>query len=329
MAFSLEAATGYLAKANARGRLGHAYLITGPEGSGKRELARRIATMALRSEENPFTHPDVSVAEPESKSRRIIIDQIRQLERVLRMRASSGGSKVGILFDADRLQPQASNAFLKTLEEPPANSLLLLVTAHPELLLDTILSRCIEVPLRSAGRIPPGERELELLGALGRFFSGKSASVAGVFGLVQDTFALLAAIRAEIEEEFATDLKREETVYSKTTDGSWLDGRETHYKALSEARYVLCRSRLIETLIEWWADLLRARENYGTPTLTEVAELTAREAPRFESAQILERIGVLERLRDQLERNVQEQLAIEVAFLRAFLDPGSSSLPPR
>src|SRR5690349_10890692 len=108
MAFSLEEAAGYLAKAHGNNRLGHAYLITGPEGSGKRELVKRLCSLVLNSGSNgapdPFSHPDVSVAEPESKSRRIVIDQVRQLERVLRMKASGTGLKVGVLFDADRMQ---------------------------------------------------------------------------------------------------------------------------------------------------------------------------------------------------------------------------------
>ena len=63
------------------------------------------------------------------------------------MRATDGRRKVAILADADRLQPQAANAFLKTLEEPPQDSLLLLLSAMPEVLPETIISRCISIPL--------------------------------------------------------------------------------------------------------------------------------------------------------------------------------------
>ena len=86
------------------------------------------------------------MAEPESKSRRIVIEQIRELEHALQMRSTNGRRKVVIISEADRLQPQAANAFLKTLEEPPSNSLLLLLTALPEALPDTIVSRCISIP---------------------------------------------------------------------------------------------------------------------------------------------------------------------------------------
>ena len=140
VAFTADEAFSLLQKALANQRFAHAYLITGPEGSGARELAARLAGLLVKDEAHPLRHPDVHTAEPESKSRRIVIDQIRALERELQMRSMSGGQKVGIIFDADRLQEQAANAFLKTLEEPPRNSNLMLVSAYPDQLLETILS---------------------------------------------------------------------------------------------------------------------------------------------------------------------------------------------
>src|SRR3989454_12102747 len=75
------------------------------------------------------------------------MEEGRGLEHALQRRAAGGRCKVGIIADADRLQPQAANAFLKPLEEPPKDSLLLLLTALPEALPDTIVSRCIAIPL--------------------------------------------------------------------------------------------------------------------------------------------------------------------------------------
>src|SRR5437868_3157055 len=143
MAFSQQAAFDLLRGASEQHRLAHAYLITGSENSGKKELARKLAGMVTAGgfalDDDPLAHPDVHIAEPESKSRRIVVDQVRDLEKALQMKASGTGKKLGIIFDADRLQPQASNAFLKTLEEPPENSLLLLLTSMPEALLDTVI----------------------------------------------------------------------------------------------------------------------------------------------------------------------------------------------
>jgi DNA polymerase-3 subunit delta' len=158
LAFSADAALDLLRQAHAQNRLGHAYLITGAEGSGKRALAEGLCAILHGPSDNPFAHSDVHVAEPESKSRRIVVAQLRDLEHGLHLRSFLGTRKVGILLDADRLVEAAANAFLKTLEEPPANSLLLLLTALPEALPDTIISRCIRGATRRArgARTQPG-----------------------------------------------------------------------------------------------------------------------------------------------------------------------------
>src|SRR5207245_4481169 len=106
---------------------------------------------------------EIFVAEPESKSRRILTEQIRELEHGLQMQAAEGRRKVAIVADADRLQPQAANAFLKTLEEPPKDSLLLLLSDLPEALPETILSRCIAIPLALDGQLESKDEEKKLL----------------------------------------------------------------------------------------------------------------------------------------------------------------------
>ena len=126
MAFSPKTALGYLRRAHEQNRLAHAYLICGASGSGKRQLPAELASLVNGTDpKNVFgtNAREIFVAEPESKSRRIVIEQVRELEHALQMRSVTGGRKVAIVSDADRLQPQAANAFLKTLEEPPANSL--------------------------------------------------------------------------------------------------------------------------------------------------------------------------------------------------------------
>jgi len=320
MAFSPDTALELIGRAHRQNRLGHAYLISGAPGSGKRSLAARIA--ALVNGINPDDvfgsgAREVFLAEPESKSRRIVTEQVRALEHALQMRATGGGRKVAIISEADRLQPQAANAFLKTLEEPPNQSLLLLLSALPEVLPDTILSRCISIPLEAREKKLSAE-ELELMELLRRVAHDKSWNLRHAYQLGQGLQRLLGRIREEIKATNAETMKAEEARYRNATDGSWLAEREDYFKALSESQYLRRRAALLEVLLVWWSDLLRARTGIDRRDFPQLARETTAVAQRFSPAEILRRIRRLEELRDHLGRNIQEALAIEVAFLRVF-----------
>jgi DNA polymerase-3 subunit delta' len=295
-------------------------LISGPPGSGKKALAADLTSLVNgTNREDVFSARarEVYIAEPESKSRRIVTEQVRKLEHALHMRAAEDRRKVAIIAEADRLQPQAANAFLKTLEEPPANSLLLLLSALPEVLPDTILSRCISIPLAPNEVSRPEEQNglLELLRQTGQ---RKSWNLETAYGLAQGVHRLLGGIREEIKEQNAQNLKAEEARYQNSTDGSWLDEREDYYKALTESQYVQRRSRLLEVLFSWWTDVLRAKTGIDARDFPELKAETADVANRFRTSEILKRIRRLEEMRDHLGYNIQEALAIEVAFLKVF-----------
>ncbi|MEA3187385.1 MAG: polymerase subunit delta [Chthoniobacter sp.] len=320
MGFTKNAALELLQRAHSRERLAHAYLFTGAAGSGKRSLAADLAAVVVGTE-NPLHHPDVHIAEPESKSRRIVIEQMRGLERELQMRATGDGKKVGIVFDADRLQIQASNAFLKTLEEPPHNSLLLLTSEQPEALPPTILSRCIAVSLTSKQAPQLSPLQVQFVEALRGFFQSENRDVTATYRLVREFTLLLQKAREEIAAENAGELKKEELHYKQTTESDWLDDREDFYKALTESRYVHQRGLLIETAVQWWADVLRQQQNFAAIDLPQCATETARVATELSTAEALRRLAHLEGLRENLGRNVKEDLTIEVAFLDAFAGP--------
>src|ERR1700739_4945498 len=251
MPFSLDQALGYLCEANAQGRIAHSYLFSGPEGSGK----RRLVTGFFRSVNGDLTdQAGFSGIEPESKSRKILIEQIRGLESSLRMHARRARVKFGVVYEADRLMPQAANAFLKTLEEPPEHSLLILVTALPEALLETIRSRCIEVSLLAPSARALTEEEAELVGELFRIIATDGFSVGTALKFARVFLAVLGKVREKIEKEHGDLLKKDQTAYKQTTDGTWLGEREEHLSALTESRYVKARANLILKITESLGD---------------------------------------------------------------------------
>ncbi len=321
MAFSRDTAFNLLRRAHEQNRLAHAYLISGPPGSGKQELAAELASLVNGTPSSDVFSArarDIFVAQPESKSRRIVIEQIRDLEHALQMRASNGRRKVAIVSDADRLQPQAANAFLKTLEEPPKDSLLLLLSALPEALPETILSRCIAIPLAPEGQPKNKAEEKQLVKLLQQTVCEQSWSIQYAYRLAQEFQRLLRTIREEIKIDTDEALKGEEARYRDSTDGAWLEEREQYYKALTESFYLQRRAGLIETLFAWWSDVLRSSNRVERRNLPNAGKETGELASRFTTAEILRRIQRLEELRDHLSRNIQEALAIEVAFLAIF-----------
>jgi DNA polymerase III subunit delta' len=323
MPFLVAEAVEYLVRAHKLGRLAHAFLVTGAEGSGKRALVDQLYS-ALNRVSNPARDPDLHLIQPESKSRRILVEQIRELEAALRMRSTAGKLKFGVVIDADRMMPQAANAFLKTLEEPPAGSLLLLLTSLPEALLETIRSRCVTLNLRSAQvrQLEPAERAF-LNGLAESEFSWTLGSALSLARLFQDQ---LARIRRDLEVDHEKRFKQESEIYKASTDGRWLAQEEERLDVLTESRYIGARAALIERVLEWFGDALRSRQGGKEMDLNDYREATARFGQELSVTELLGRVQGFQELRGNLSRNVQEGLAIEVAFLKGFGPALSRSL---
>lgn len=139
-----------------QGRLGHGILLHGENLQQMEEVVRAVASVLLETQRDPFEHPDCFILRPQGKARLIKIgseserkegewpkNSMRRLVIDLQKSANQGGRKVGIVFEADRMNFQSANSFLKTLEEPSEGTTLFLLTSRPYDLLDTIRSRCL------------------------------------------------------------------------------------------------------------------------------------------------------------------------------------------
>jgi DNA polymerase-3 subunit delta' len=252
------------------GRLAHALLFLGPPGVGKALIAQRLAarlactagagapcgTCSGCRQVLAGSHPDLMTlgapgrTKKDARKKEIGIEHARELKRFVQLQPVTAARKMAIIDDADRLSLAAQNALLKTLEEPPGQALLLLVTASPGALLSTVRSRCQRVAFRplptdlvrallidgglaadeatrlaAAADGSPGralalratwqeaERD-EVLGALAALESGRYASVLTMSNALgkteQDTAARLAGLLAACHTDAAAAAARGE-----------------------------------------------------------------------------------------------------------------------
>ncbi len=312
-----------------RGRLAHAYLFAGPRGSGKEAMARTLAKALNCSEKNHDScercdscrrveegvHPDVYWVRPESKSRRIQIDQMREFMKSVNLRSSMGGVKVGIVVDADCMGEEAGNAFLKTLEEPPAQTVILLLTADPQRLLPTILSRCLRI---SFGPITAGVTSsygARLSSLLERFSTTPEERVSHSYRLLSELTTLLQEIRSETRArvEAELDLDRYEELEPKVRERL-----EDQMEARIEGEYRAAREQVLEEIYSWFGDLLLCAEGADDQLLAhpDQATTTRRVADGLTSPQACRNLEAIEQIRNALSRNISETLAFEVGLLK-------------
>ena len=162
--FGHDGAVNYLKRQCEPGNMRHAYLITGPEGIGRLTLAKAFVK-ALNCQNPPAKHdfcnacqacrqieaeawPDLTILRPTENARDIKIDQVRQMQQSLALAPYQSQWRVVIIPDFQNATVAASNALLKSLEEPPARAIIILTADARENLLETIASRCGILRLR-------------------------------------------------------------------------------------------------------------------------------------------------------------------------------------
>lgn len=318
MAFSPAEILGRLRRAHQAGRLPHAMLLSGPPGSGRTRLAWEIAGMANGvTAEEAATHPDVHKLEPESKSRRILLEPFRAFcVPFFSTSFREGATKVGLILDADRLQAGSANAFLKTLEEPPANCLFVLVTAHPGLLPTTIVSRCMRFDLQPVASDALEGAAAAVAEETGRLLSAAQASRAGhALRLARRLQEVLREARAASEVELTAAFREEKKRLGDSAEDEWLKDEETRLKALIESRALVVREALVGVVAGRVADVLRARHGSDALQFPALAAESRHLAATIDGPALLRVLDGAAFLRLLLDRNVKEDLALEAGCL--------------
>lgn len=136
-------AKGLLERMVTQGSLPQVLLFNGPEGVGKGLFAQAVAEHLLGKQKKD--HPDLHVLYPEGKSNQHPIGAIRELIEEVGLPPFEAPCKIFIIHEAEKMLPTSSNALLKTLEEPPVDTYIFLISSDPEKLLPTIVSRCRKV----------------------------------------------------------------------------------------------------------------------------------------------------------------------------------------
>lgn len=318
-----------------RGRLAHGYLFSGSELEDLEGVARQLAKtlncerprraangvaldccdgcLSCKKIDNG-NHADVHWARPESKSRIISVDQMRDLMQQIYLKPTEAKWKVTAIIAADRLNTQAANAFLKTLEEPPAHSVIILASTEPDRMLETIESRCLRLNFGGDGSKRFEREQLDWLARFAGLVASEEGSLLARYRLLGMLLEQLATVRTGIEELLTARSPLEKFADAdKELREKWQD----ELKAAVESEYRRQRGDWLG-LIQWWLRdvwLLTfgsAAELLSFPSL-EASKAVAR---RLSQAHALENLRVVEQTQRLLHTNVQEALAIEVGLLK-------------
>lgn len=322
-------------------RLAHAYLFAGPPNVGKTTVALALAQTLNCLDPVDETqgcgtcrscrkiahgnHPDVRVVNPGQMERSAVstvasrasisIEQVREVEVDAHYRPLEGRRKVYIFESAEQMTVSAANALLKILEEPPRTVLFVLTSANPAALLSTIRSRCQEVPfglvpaetireaLEQRRQVPPQRAQVLATLAAGRV--GRAFALAAEERFVARREQVYALAEQVLSCPPVRALQAAEQILTWAEE----EGKQENRALLVE--------EFLELLLVWFRDLLVWRETHSREMLInrDEAERVSRCAELGSSARWQQCVRAVQLARQQLQRQANAQLALEVLML--------------
>lgn len=327
----------FLERSRAAGMLANAYLLVGPRHVGKTTLAINMAQAVNCVEASPpcgecpscrriaaGIHADVqiiAIEETDGRAKKeISIDQIRALQRAASLKPFEGRSRVFIISEAEALSLEAANCLLKTLEEPPPQVYLILLTAEEEKLLPTLVSRCQRLELNCCA---PQVLEKALVERWG--VAAGEAQVLARVSQGRVGWAVAAAQGSEEPRQRRALLERLAAMphagYGERFElaADWAEQFGKNRQGIHQA---------LRLWVGWWRDILLMRSG-GKDLITNVDYLPvlASEAEGYTSEQIASFLGAIVATSRYLEQNVNPRLALEALLLALPARAGPSSSP--
>ncbi|MBI4157880.1 DNA polymerase III subunit gamma/tau [Candidatus Woesebacteria bacterium] len=324
-----------LKKTMSSGNIPHAFLFSGPKGTGKTSAARIIAKIV--NCEKKGSEPcnkceqclsitkgsNIDVIELDAASHRGI-DDVRTLKDAVKLAPARARKKVYIIDEAHMLTVEASNALLKTLEEPPSHVVFILATTNPEKLIETIRSRVVNINFRKAtapelvsslARIVRGEKlkiDKEALSSVALFASGSFRDAAKI---LEQVVTEKKSPDAKFVEEFLFKKKS----FDAGEFVALLSEKNTK-KALEVVSQVIknggSMQMLIQTLLVKFREGLLGKIGVGEDTL-----------PKFSKSELLSLIELFSRAQRELRDAAIEELPVEIAVIR-WGEEGTGEVEP-
>lgn len=239
-----------------KGSIGQSLLFAGPEEASKDQFALALAKLLMgpssHSKIDSNNHPDLHVYYPEGKIGMHSIASLRQFSEEVYLPSYEAPWKVFIIHDAERMLSYSANALLKTFEEPPLNSMIILLSSHPETILKTILSRCRIV------RFLPVEKNLQKKSSL-------SSEILAILAQGRmRTYSELSKCAAQVADRLEEMQKKEEEILKQEMKrwGEWdlmnatqKQAMEKEMEGILSVRFHQGAKSLFKDILSWYRDL--------------------------------------------------------------------------